>query len=255
VLVLLDYQITIELIEILLEAGAQWPYTLADTYVVNNLEILRMETMTQYLKSEWVRNSFCPEVSFQFKQLISFIDALELKYKRKEKSDLLFFGLEDSNVSNIDLCCKALAYYELFVSIQQGNIDELKVSLALGVDPNYRLNDGLSILSHIFSCIPFLSTDIALKMVTMLLDAGAKWTDKEFEKLPDPKLASLNPGTMTNWMLQYFDLYKLLNQQHIIDDYPYAQRCGEYSRRCKEIALFLDNYELIHKLKEQSEIV
>ncbi len=250
------YQTSLELLELLLEADAQWPYTVEDSLVINNVEIIRQETMTQFLKSHWMIN--CTQnlrFSFHCKQLIPFVDALELKYKRKEKSDLLFMHITDQNLSNVDICCKQAAYYELFADIEQGNIAGLKATLALGIDPNYRNHRGISVLFHTFTFIPFLASDIGLEIVKMLLNTGAQWSpDHEFKTLLDDELATGKPGTMTNWMLQSADLYSALKQNNI-HDHLAAQKYDEYMKRCKTIASFLDDYELKNNLKDHFEII
>jgi hypothetical protein len=141
-----------------------------------------------------------------------------------------------------------LAYKDLYDAIRLGFVDHLKTTLNLGVDVNYVNQHGVTVLFHALTFVPFHSVDIAWKILSMLFDAGAKWTEKEFQKMPDPKIASINPGTMTKVML---DSVKML-------EHPAAgsSKSNEaYRECCKKLAVMLDNYELSHNLKARSEII
>jgi len=245
----------IDLIEILLKAGSQWPYTLEDSLINDDgLEIIRQETMTQYLKSQWMlKQEMSPEWSFCCKKLIPEVDKLELQYMRKESSDLSFFAdVDNKNLSNVDVCCIGAAHYQLACDVKDGFVHGVKTTLALGVDPNYRSKSGMSLLSHALFRSPYYSSKDAKAIIGMLLDAGARWSSEEFMKISESEVASIDHITMTSYMLNGAELFEEIKKQE--QDQETAKIFERLAKRNRKLALFLDEYELEHQLKEKTEI-
>lgn len=241
-----DYQTAAQIIELLLAAGSRWPFTLEDTLIIDSKEIIRDETMTQYLKSHsMMQHKQDPVYSLRLKQLIPVVDALELKYGTKSKSDLHFFVTQEDDIiqekPGVERLCKAVAYADLFSAIRYGRMAELKADIALGLNLNYVSSDGITVLFHAFVHVPLLPVDVAWEVIRTLLDAGAQWSENEFQKMPDPEIASYKLGSMTSWMLAAGKLEEF-------------DEGTNYGSNCKQLAKFLDEYELEHKLKTNSDL-
>lgn len=246
-----DCQIGAEMIQLLLDAGASWPFTLENTLIINNKEIIRKETMTQYLKSHAMINYIqYPDLSVRLMQLIPLVDQLELQYGKKDTSDLHYFVNDENELlqtaASVEKCCKEVAYDCLFSAIEHGDVAKLKAIIALGVNPNYIDRRGITVLFHTVTHVPLFSTDISWEIMRMLFDAGARWTEKEFQKILDEEVAASNSGTMVKFLLTVGNEFLSVEPSNNIK---------KYSNTMLKLAKLIDSYELEHKLKTCSEFV
>jgi hypothetical protein len=241
-----DHKIASTALEILLEAGARWPLSRADNYIIDGVEFTCHETITQSLKSQWMLGAIPdprmsnPVQSLKAKQMLPIVDALELKFKLKEQSDLLIFCRADKDLSIFDRRCKGLAYAQAYQALIDGDLTQLRTTLDLGIDPNYRDKKGMSLLVSFCANMVFYSSDeLAEEILLLLLKPGARWTENEFSDADPNANLQLHAKTLSEWLAINAEMYELIGRQN-----PEDEKLNGYAKRCKKLVSFLSEHDL-----------